>query len=134
MTRINLVPPKSLTTKHLVAEYREIMRLPGYRARSIARGNFSISEIPKKFTLGKGHVKFFYDKSLFLSKRFDELVEEMKARGIVVNFASMADMFISTDSRFNKDYFPTEEDIKISENRIKERLNAMVQHHKDRGR
>lgn len=61
MTRINLVDPAELSTKHLVAEYREIMRLPGNLATSLNRKGkkFDLKEIPEQYTLGTGHVKFF---------------------------------------------------------------------------
>ena len=38
-------------------------------------------KISKTFTLNRGHVYFFYDKGLYLDKRYDELIAEMKLRG-----------------------------------------------------
>ena len=66
MTRINLVEPKELSTKHLVAEYREITRLPSNLKLALNRKSkaFSMTEIPSEYVLGKGHVKFFFDKML----------------------------------------------------------------------
>lgn len=61
MTRINLVPVEELEDLHLVAEYREIMRLPNYLKKSMSsKAGFKRSMIPKEFTLNTGHVKFFY--------------------------------------------------------------------------
>lgn len=55
MTRINsAIPVKNLTDEHLLAEHREIKRLPYFLSKAIQSG--SINNIPEKFTLGKGHV------------------------------------------------------------------------------
>jgi len=40
-----------------------------------------LNSVPPKFTLGKGHVTFFYDKIGFLKTRFERLCEEMVLRG-----------------------------------------------------
>ena len=68
MTRINAgIPVQQLNGKHLIAEHREIKRVPNLVRYNIEKGN-PISGIPPKFTLGKGHVKFFYDKLVILGK------------------------------------------------------------------
>lgn len=120
MTRINLVDPKELSAKHLVAEYREIMRLPNNLKKSLSRRNFSMQEIPNEYVLGTGHVKFFYDKMEFLKKRFESLVEEMLYRGYSPNFRD-SNIFIPQDKKFFNDYIPDEKAIKINKQRIKER-------------
>ena len=59
MTRINVgIPPADLNGRHLIAEHREIKRIPNL----VNRGRYSLDNQPKLFKLGKGHVKFFYDK------------------------------------------------------------------------
>lgn len=61
MTRINLgVPVRNLTDEHLLAEHREIKRIPN--AYLVALRSGSIDKVPKKFCLGRGHVLFFIDK------------------------------------------------------------------------
>ena len=122
MTRINLIPPKDLNTKHLVAEYREIARLPDNLKKSLNRKTkpFNLTEIPQKYTLGTGHVKFFYDKMLFLQKRFESLVNEMLRRGYNPNFRDSS-IFIPNNTIFYNDYQPTTEAIEINLARIKER-------------
>lgn len=121
MTRINIVPVQELSRQHLIAEYKEIMRLPGYINRSLARKSkpFSFSEIPAQYTLGEGHVKFFYNKCLFLQKRFDELVIEMLMRGYHPNYRDFSIFFIRND--LHNDYVPTPEALAINRQRIKER-------------
>ena len=119
MTRINVVPPQELSVKHLVAEYREITRLPGNLDKSLNRKTpFKMSEIPTAYTLGTGHVKFFYDKMLFLKKRFESLVDEMIRRGYNPNYR---DSSIFIKEGYLNDYVPTEEALRINRERIKER-------------
>lgn len=122
MTRINLVDPQELSTKHLVAEYREITRLPKNLVKSLNRINkpFSMDEIPKSYTLGKGHVKFFFDKMKFLQSRFERLVQEMLRRGYKPNYTDSS-MFSKCDEIFYNDYTPTNEALEINRQRIKER-------------
>ena len=123
MTRINIIPPSELTTKHLVAEYREITRLPNNLKKSLSRIKpFSLNEIPSQYTLGTGHVKHFYDKMFFLKKRFESLVNEMLNRGYNPNFRDSS-IFENCDKIFYNDYIPTEEAIRLNRERIAERLN-----------
>ena len=73
MTRINCgMPVKQLSRQHLIAEHRELIRIPN----TIKSGKAIIKDILEKFTLGKGHVKFFYNKLLYLHKRYEELYQE----------------------------------------------------------
>lgn len=73
MTRINCVDPAILTDQHLFIEFREITRV-----RRLARKLKSYGE----FTMGEGHVKFFYDKAGYLHKRLDAIQAEMDKRKI----------------------------------------------------
>lgn len=120
MTRINVIPVQDLSDQHLIAEYREIMRLPGSLKKSLSRRSkpFSKSEIPTKYTLGKGHVKFFYNKFGYLKNRFYNLLQEMHYRGFRTNFndASIFDV----DKEFMGNYEPTPEAIYMNIFRIKE--------------
>lgn len=122
MTRINVVPPTELSTKHLVAEYREITRLPGNLKTSLTRKTkpFDLKEIPTEYTLGTGHVKFFYNKMQYLKNRFENLVTEMLLRGYNPTYRDSS-IFDVDDERFNNDYVPTEQAIEINRIRIKER-------------
>jgi hypothetical protein len=125
MTRINVVPVSELTRLHLVAEYREITRVPGCLTKSLSRTTkkFSYDEIPPDYVLGKGHVKFFYDKMFFLQKRFESLVFEMAGRGFHPKYTDST-IFIPEDDRFYNDYTPTENALSLNRQRIKERLNG----------
>lgn len=124
MTRINLVEPKELSTKHLVAEYREITRLPSNLKLALNRKTkpFSMSEIPSQYVLGKGHVKFFFDKMLFLKLRFESLVDEMLSRGYNPTYRDSS--IFDTSPEFMNDYTPTQQALDINRQRIKERSNG----------
>lgn len=77
---------------------------------------------PELFTLGTGHVKFFYDKCGYLLRRYRELYEECKRRGFnVTNYIGAWD---GIPSDMMKDYSPTQRDIDIITERINERLNG----------
>jgi deoxyribonuclease (pyrimidine dimer) len=76
VTRINCIPVTELTREHLVAEYRELPRVFGL-ARMPREGEV----FPEQYTLGAGHVKFFYTRLGWCANRHTELVQEMKRRG-----------------------------------------------------
>lgn len=82
MTRINLVNPRELYDQHLMAEYREIFMIPAALKRSLkSKRGFKPEDIPPEFRLGRGHVKFFYDKGKYLAERYEKLKKELKRRG-----------------------------------------------------
>lgn len=87
MTRINAgIRPKELVDRHLLAEHREIKRIP----RLISKGKYNLTDIPERFALGPGHVRFFYNKCLYLLKRYREIREECLLRGFQVQDWSRA--------------------------------------------
>ena len=120
MTRINAgIKVQSLHYKHLLAEHREIVRIPN----TVKSGKAVIKDIPKEFTLGKGHVKFFYNKLLFLKNRYIEIYEECLRRGYKpTNFI---DAWEGVPNHLMKDWVPTDNTIFLLEERITERLNTM---------
>ena len=116
MTRINAgMPPKQLSRQHLIAEHREIVRIPN----NIKSGKAVIKDIPEKFTLGKGHVKFFYDKLKYLHKRYEELYKECVERGY--NMTWFGESFLNLPENLYNDYLPTEEATALIKQRIIER-------------
>ena len=118
MTRINVgIPPKELTAKHLLAEHREIKRIPN----CVAKGRYNMDGIPKRFKLGKGHVKFFYNKLLYLSKRYLQLYKECITRGF--NVQNYIKAWADVPIELMNDYRPTKEDRLIVQQRINEKLN-----------
>lgn len=123
MTRINLVPPSELCRQHLVAEYREIARVFGLVRKAQTRGLTPSSiDIPDKYVLGPGHVKFFYIRLKFLSRRQMSLVCEMQNRGYSPKFTSPEELLYDIDDHWFNDYEPTPDAIELSRRRIAEKL------------
>lgn len=119
MTRINCgIQPSELTKSHLIAEHREIKRIPN----CVANGRFNMKGQPKEFTLGEGHVKFFYDKLGYLKQRYEEIYSECKKRNLNVQY--YGDAWNNIPSNLMGDYQPTDRDRQIIRERITERLSA----------
>ncbi|MBN6710233.1 pyrimidine dimer DNA glycosylase/endonuclease V [Haemophilus haemoglobinophilus] len=118
MTRINLVPVEELCDQHLLAEHRELTRIPN----AVAKGKYHLRGQPFDYKLGEGHVRFFFDKLSFLKKRYDLLHQECKQRGFNVQYIWPENL--PDDISLWKDYEPTENALKINRTRIKERMPA----------
>ena len=123
MTRINLVDPSELSDQHLVAEYREIFMVGSSLQRSLKSKNWekTLANIPKKYTLNKGHVTFFYNKGKYLYKRYEVLIEEMKNRGMNPDSERKFKTEQWPDELFN-DWEPEPDDYKVIRARIKEKI------------
>jgi hypothetical protein len=112
MTRINCIPPAELHDRHLLAEYRELPRV-----FALAR---PVSDAPQHYALGKGHVKFFYDKLLYLANRQRQIIAECLHRGFNIQYRDVCtDGF---DSRLMNDWQPDAQAMELNRQRIKERL------------
>ena len=124
MTRINLVNPKELTDQHLVAEYREIFMVGSSLQRSMKSKswNNTIKNIPKEFTLNKGHVTFFYNKGKYLDLRYTKLVNEMKRRGMKPDPKRTFKKSQWPKYLYN-DWKPKAKDLQIIRKRIDEKIN-----------
>lgn len=135
MTRLNLVPVVELYDQHLFAEFREIKMVPKSLRRSLyGRDVLQVQQrVPKEYTLGKGHVMFFYDKGLYLRKRYRAIAEELGRRGYAHNSASQLDPDGMYDleqnvhlggwaPKFLNDYMPTPEALALVRARIAERV------------
>tara|TARA_R110000772_G_scaffold188838_4_gene299945 strand:- start:6765 stop:7148 length:384 start_codon:yes stop_codon:yes gene_type:complete len=121
MTRINCgIRAKELSDKHLIAEHREITRIPN----AIKKGKFSLVGKPDYFCLGKGHVKFFYDKLGYLHKRYAKLYNECRRRGFKVQ--NHSDAWDDIPFEYMKDYNPMPIDRIIVQARIKTRLEEAL--------
>ena len=123
MTRINLVLPSELSDQHLVAEYREIFMVGSSLQRSLKSKNWekTLANIPKKYTLNKGHVTFFYNKGKYLYKRYELLIEEMKNRGMNPDSERKFKTEQWPDELFN-DWEPEPDDYNVIRARIKEKI------------
>jgi deoxyribonuclease (pyrimidine dimer) len=113
MTRINVgILPEELPNKLLIAEHREIKRIPNV----VKSGKFSLANQPKSFTLGTGHVKFLYSRLLYLRKRYEAIYAECLKRGFnVTNYISAWD---GAPEELMQDYVPTHRDRSLIIERI----------------
>lgn len=125
MTRINAgIPPQKLSNKHLLAEHREIKRIPNV----VAKGKANMEGIPAEFTLGKGHVKFFYDKQEYLFTRYLQIYQECKRRGFNVQRYGRAWDPLKQTNVWNR-WKPTVE----ARSLVAERINTRLDIHKSMG-
>jgi deoxyribonuclease (pyrimidine dimer) len=131
MTRVNLIPPSELTDQHLFAEFRELKMVPKALARSLrARGVQGVlAMVPPAYTLGKGHVSFFYNKGQCLAERYQALRVELERRGVNFNKASEFDpdgVYLDNPA-LRGAYTPTPEALVVIRARIAEKI-AMKPH------
>jgi deoxyribonuclease (pyrimidine dimer) len=118
MTRINVgVLPHELTDRHLLAEHREMKRIPN----AVSQGKAVIKDIPEEFRLGKGHVKFFYNKLGYLLRRYKAVHGACISRGFRVQDYSGA--WDGVPRELMGDYKPTQRDREIIRERINSRLS-----------
>jgi hypothetical protein len=108
-----------LHNKHLVAELHEITRV--FTLARNAQDKLGSKKIPSHYTLGTGHVLFFYTRLKFIANRYEKLCNEMRTRNYKVNQIN-SDVLLQgiKDSMIN-DYVPTEEAILINQQRILDR-------------
>ncbi len=118
MTRINLIDPKKLADQHLLAEYRELPRIFGAVKKKLEQ--WKKIKVGKQYKMWTWHVIFFYDKLLFLQKRFEKLAKECQKRGFNIKFSGydISDFPLE----YKKDFNPTKQDIEISIKRIQEKI------------
>ena len=121
MTRINLVEPEELMDQHLLAEYREIRLLCRNLLRTLgSKHGFVASKVPAAFTLNKGHVYFFYNKGLYIHRRYEALMVEMMKRGMTPQHPFPRSNW--PESLYN-DWQPSEDDKNIVRERIALRIS-----------
>ncbi|VGM95439.1 Pyrimidine dimer DNA glycosylase [uncultured Avibacterium sp.] len=120
MTRINVVPPQELCDQHLLAEHRELTRIPN----AVAKGKYNLAGQPADYKLGEGHVRFFFNKLQFLKNRYDLLHQECKARGFNVQYFWPEDL--PQDPSLWQDYQPTENALTLNRERIQLRMPKLA--------
>ena len=121
MTRINsAINPKNLMDRHLVAELHELPRVFTSVNKRLEEGK-DFYDIPSKFSLGGGHVKFFYNKLLFMEKRFNALRQEYSKR-YNKQWGYSIEERVCKDKSLYKDYSPTPAEKRILIERISSRI------------
>lgn len=120
MTRINVgIDPRELENDILLAEHREIKRIPN----CIKSGRFNLNNIPDRFCLGEGHVSFFYNKIAYLKERYQKIYKLCKERKL--NVTDFSDSFEGIDEYFMNDYQETERDRQILLKRFAEKGHTL---------
>lgn len=120
MTRINSsIRPIELCDKMLLAEHREIVRIPNV----IKSGKADLNNIPQDFRLGQGHVKFFYNKIEYLHKRYVDIRIECIVRNF--NVGDFRDSFNAMPKELYKDWQPDDNVRILLKDRINNRLSTM---------
>ena len=129
MTRINVVPEDTLTNKHLSGEFHEISRVFNLVRKAIARPTPVV--IPEHYTLGRGHVTFFYDKLSYISERYIRLALELSYRAwstgrtTSVNIPQVLSIIEQARNDIPevwwREYQPTQHAIDINRERLMER-------------
>jgi hypothetical protein len=109
-----------LTDQHLLAEYRELPRIFPLAAAAFARAAVTGDEItaPSSYTLGKGHVRFFYDKTGWLAERQASLISELIDRGYDPKHRTTPEPLSTTLAAWR----PTDADHAVNLDRLRERL------------
>ena len=124
MTRINVVPVESLCRQHLIAEYRELPRVFALAHKASLSSVPWTNRQPKAYTLGTGHVLFFYDKLYYLAERHKQITLEMIDRDYKPSFTGC--LILEWEDKIPEyywnDYKPTAEAIAINTARIIERM------------
>lgn len=116
MTRVNTIPAELLLDEWLIAEYRELKRIPN----NVRNGKYICGWIPETYRLGFGHERFFIDKLLYLKIRHDEIRDEMynrfrKEYDIVVEVYDLPEYLLN-------DWVPSSRDHALNVERLIERF------------
>lgn len=82
MTRVNVVPVEELCDAHILTEAREITRIPN----CVNSGRYNLKDQPNEYTLGTGHVKYFYSRLKWLHNRYNAVHKECLERGFNVTY------------------------------------------------
>jgi hypothetical protein len=124
MTRINVVPVSELCDQHLLAEHRELTRIPN----GILKGTFKVhyDDRPSEYTLGAGHVKFFTNKLPWLFRRYVELGTECRKRGFYVKSNWRVGVL---PQEKGQNYTPSPKDLALNRARIQERWPKKAQYY-----
>lgn len=133
MTRINIVSVKEISNKQLMAEYHESIRVFSY----VLKSKKIPEDIPTRYCLGKGHVKFFFNKIPYLLKRYKEINKELTSRGQCLNNETFLKNLEKGKLALQKypeiqrnNWIPSHEEMVINQAHIDERLGRILMKNK----
>lgn len=119
MTRINTIDPELLSDKHLNAEYRELPRIFDLAKEACKRKESPWDKRnPSKYTMGTGHVRFFYNKLNWLVSRQRAIIAEKDRRGFVSNFTDVNSLIDGIPKVWLGDWQPTDRDYAVNLQRL----------------
>lgn len=121
MTRINCVPVQWLSGKHLVAEYRELPRVFALSLAAQLRGDYVHEYDTLTYTMGRGHIKFFYTRLRWCVTRQLQLIAEMRRRGYHPMLDNPAELLRRHDHHWCAGWAPSPKDITVNLMRLVER-------------
>lgn len=129
MTRINIIPVEKISNKQLMAEYHESLRVFSY----VLKSKKIPEDIPSHYCLGKGHVKFFFNKIPYLLKRYKEINKELTNRGYRLNnetFSKNLEKGKLALARYPEiqvnNWAPSLEEMTVNQDRVDERLGRIL--------
>jgi deoxyribonuclease (pyrimidine dimer) len=127
MTRINCVPPQELHDKHLAAEYYELPRVFGLVRKALEKG-IDPTDIPapENYTLGEGHVKFFYTRLGYCLKRQASIIAELIHRKKKPDVRWLDGLAAGIPEHLLNDWTPDEAAMMINRQRLEERLTQIL--------
>jgi deoxyribonuclease (pyrimidine dimer) len=133
MTRINVIPGNLLLDQHLQAEVNEIPRVAPLAKKYWIRNwnKTNRDPLPPNYTLGEGHVMFFYDKGLYIRTRSLDLDELIDKRGLPFrpSYSRLFEDYLDITSNkgeiqsVDNKWTPTKEAIRINVERILYRIS-----------
>lgn len=133
MTRINIISVKKISNKQLMAEYHESIRVFSY----VLKSKKIPEDIPSRYCLGKGHVKFFFNKIPYLLNRYKEINQELTNRGYKLNNETFTKNLEKGKLALQKyseiqrnDWTPSLEEMMVNQARIDERLGRILMKNK----
>ena len=130
MTRINIgIPPANLTDQHLLAELRELPRIPNKVKKYLKENRLDLLQnIPEQFTLGTGHVRFFYNKLMYIYNRYPNLHHEYIKRGFYIDYYDDLFVFGNVNRyKYFSNYTVQQKDIQLIKSRIATRIRESSQ-------
>ena len=133
MTRINITT--RLSDELLVNALGEEPRVLTAVVNRIEKGKH-FKDIPKEFTLGTGHMKFFYNKCLYIWNRYTDLRFEYGKRFLkhysldhLESVVNKVDYIENNTPHLFNNWTPSEGDIQLVKQRILERSKGYTRTH-----
>ena len=132
MTRINVVGVEELSKEHAFGEYKEILRpfnkvkkaLAKYPNKWMFYKNYQ-SKMPSDYTMGTGHETFFFDKLMYIAKRYQELCKWRQERGYKYTQISVQELTEGLPEFVLGDYAVTDNALQVNRERLQLRLSGV---------